>query len=138
MFILDTDILTLLLWGHERVTARRAEVTEEVALAAITRIEVLQGRFAAVLKAENGDKVLQAHERLVQSESDLRNFMILPVNQSGASVFDRLRRDKKLKKIRRGDLLMASIALAHHATLVSRNLRDFRQVTGLRLVNWAD
>jgi len=37
MFVLDTDILTLLLMGHERVTARRAQVTEEVALTAVTR-----------------------------------------------------------------------------------------------------
>ena len=54
MFVLDTDKLTSLLRGHERVTARRAQVTEEVALSAVTRIEVLQGRFAAMLKAENG------------------------------------------------------------------------------------
>jgi predicted nucleic acid-binding protein len=27
---------------------------------------------------------------------------------------------------------------AHHATLVTRNLRHFRKVPGLRLENWAD
>ena len=38
MFILDTDTLTHLLQGHERVTARRAQATEEVALTVVTRI----------------------------------------------------------------------------------------------------
>jgi tRNA(fMet)-specific endonuclease VapC len=138
MFVLDTDILTLLLRGHDRVTARRAQVTEEVALTAITRIEVLQGRFAALLKAEDGDKLLRAQERLIETEKDIRQFMLLAVNDSAAAEFDRLRRDKKIKKIRRGDVLIAAFVLAHRATLVSRNLKDFRQVPGLQVENWAD
>jgi tRNA(fMet)-specific endonuclease VapC len=52
--------------------------------------------------------------------------------------FDRLRQNKRLKKIGRGDLLIACIALAHRATLITRNQRDFRQVPGLQLDNWAD
>jgi len=35
-------------------------------------------------------------------------------------------------------LLIASIALANDALLVTRNLRHFRQVPNLRLENWAD
>ena len=58
---------------------------------------------------------------------------------SGAAVeFNRLRQNKKLKKIGRADLLIAAIALGRRATLVSRNLRDFQQVPGLRVENWAD
>ena len=60
MFVLDTDTLTFLLQGHERVAARRAQATEEVTLTVITWIEVLQGRFASVLKAEDGEKLLLA------------------------------------------------------------------------------
>jgi tRNA(fMet)-specific endonuclease VapC len=35
-------------------------------------------------------------------------------------------------------LLIASITLAQRATLVSRDLRHFRQISGLTLENWAD
>ena len=33
---------------------------------------------------------------------------------------------------------IASIALVHQATLVTRNLRHFRQVPGLKVVNWLE
>ena len=36
------------------------------------------------------------------------------------------------------DLLIASIALAQRATLVTRNLRHFRQIPALNVENWAD
>ena len=52
--------------------------------------------------------------------------------------FEFLLQHKKLKKIGRGDLLIASIALAHRATLVTRNLKDFQLVPGLKVENWAD
>ena len=52
--------------------------------------------------------------------------------------FDRLRQNKKLKRIGRSDLLIAAITLANRATLVTRNLKDFRQVPGLQVENWAD
>jgi len=63
---------------------------------------------------------------------------VLPIDEPAASEFDHLRRNKKLKKIGRADLLIAAIALAYRATLVTRNLKDFRQVPGLRIENWAD
>lgn len=53
-----------------------------------------------------------------------------------ADEFERLRHNKKLQKIGRADLLIAAIALAHEATVVTRNLRHFRQVPGLQVDNW--
>jgi tRNA(fMet)-specific endonuclease VapC len=137
MFVLDTDTLTHLLRGHKRVTARRAEATAEVALTVVTRFEVLQGRFASVLKAADGEKLLLAQQRLVDTERDLEKFIILTVDAAASGEFDRLRQNKKLK-IGRADLLIAAIALANRATLVTRNHKDFRKVPGLRIENWAD
>jgi tRNA(fMet)-specific endonuclease VapC len=138
MFVLDTDTLTHLLRGHQRVTEKRAQTAEPVALTLVTRMEVLQGRFAAVLKAEDGEKLLLAQQRLVENERDLGKFILLTFEAEAAAEFDRLRQNKKLKKIGRADLLIASIVLVHRATLVTRNLKDFQLIPGLIVENWAD
>jgi tRNA(fMet)-specific endonuclease VapC len=98
----------------------------------------MQGRFDSVLKAADADQLRTAQERLLTAERDLAKFVIVPFAVSAGIEFDRLRENKKLKRIGHRDLLIASIALANSATLVTRNLRHFRQVPGLRLENWAD
>jgi tRNA(fMet)-specific endonuclease VapC len=138
MILLDTDTLTLYFKRHPRVVEKVQRAEEVPATSIVTRIEVLQGRFESVLKAANADQLLAAQERLEVAEDELAKFTIVPFDVAAATEFDRLRENKKLKKIGRKDLLIAAIALAHSATFVTRNLRDFRQVPGLRLENWAD
>jgi tRNA(fMet)-specific endonuclease VapC len=138
MFLLDTDTLSLLLRGHPRVTERVAKATEEVAITLITRIEILQGRFAFVLKAENGEKLLRAQQRLRESENDLTRFTVVSIGPTAAEEFDRLRTTRRLKTIGRGDLLIAALTLAARATLVTRNRKDFGRVPGLVIENWVD
>jgi tRNA(fMet)-specific endonuclease VapC len=136
--ILDTDIFTLLAVDHPRVLARSRQSQGEVALTTVTRIEALGGRFASVIKASDGQQLLLAQQWLERTERDLAQFSLLPFDAAAAAEFDRLRQTRGLKKIGRADLLIAAIALARRATLVTRNLRDFRQVPGLRVENWAD
>src|SRR5437016_6247869 len=102
----------------------------DAATTVITRIEVLQGRFDAILKAADADRLQHAHQRLRNSEQQLTTLPILPIDASTAEQFDKLSRNKKLKSIGRGDLLIAPITLANRATLVTRNQKDFRKVPG--------
>jgi tRNA(fMet)-specific endonuclease VapC len=138
MKVLDTDTLTLLLQGHARVLKRRTLESDEVVIAVVSRIEVLVGRFASLLKAADGEELKRGQLRLDAAERDLRPFRVLPINDAVATEFDSLRQIKRLKKIGRGDLLIAAIALASRASLLTRNLKDFRLVPGLRIENWAD
>lgn len=138
MIILDTDTLTHYWIGHARVLAMAQAANDVLVTSVVSRIEVLQGRFASVITAVDGNQLLQAYARLLAADQNLTKWTILPMDGAAAAEFDRLRQNKKLKKIGRPDLLIASIALAHQATLVTRNLRDFKQVPGLRLENWAD
>lgn len=138
MTLLDTDTLTLYFTAHPRVMEQVRAAEEVPVTSIVSRIEVLQGRFDSVLKARDGDQLLAAQERLAAAERSLAKFQCVPFNAAAATEFDRLRQNQKLKKIGRADLLIASVALAHGATLVTRNLRHFRQVPRLQLENWAD
>src|SRR5258708_3504083 len=138
MIVLDTDTLTFLITEHPRVAERYHRETDEVVITIISRIEVLQGRFATLLKAADGAELQRGQQRLDRAERDLLRFRVLPITEKTAEEFDRLRQNKKLKKIGRGDLLIAAIVLANRATLVTRNVKDFRQVPGLPIENWAD
>src|SRR5262245_35977104 len=132
MYLLDTDTLTLIHAGHSRVAERQRVVpSSEIAITVITRIELLQGRFAAVLKAADADQLLRSQQLLERTEERLRELVVVPVDAAAAAEFDELRQHKKLKKIGRADLLIAAIARARRATLVTRNLRHLRQIPGL-------
>ena len=101
-------------------------------------MEILEGRFASIKKAANRGELLIAMERLTRDEERLATLDILPVTEAVANRFELLRANKKLKKIGRSDLLIACIALAHGATLVTRNTKDFATIPGLKLENWAE
>jgi tRNA(fMet)-specific endonuclease VapC len=139
MKILDTDILSLLFHNHPRVAERHRQESDEVAVTIVSRIQVLQGRFAMLLKAADGAELLRAQQWLDRAISSLQVIpKVLTIDDRVASEFDRLRQNKRLKKIGQADLLIAAITLANRATLVTRNVKDFRQVPALPVENWAD
>lgn len=139
MYLLDTDTLTHLYSGRSSVVERlRAVEDPDVGITIITKIEVLRGRLDYLLKAETAIDVLKAQELLFRTEDLLNQLLIVPINQVASEQFDRLRTISKLRKIGRADLLIASIALANRAILVTRNIRHSKQVPGLQVVNWVD
>lgn len=141
MHLLDSDIATLIYYGrNEKVLARynRASAAGPLAISPITRAEILRGRCDSLIKAANPTEWLTAQSRLTQAELWLSGFRVAPITNSAAEQFDRLVTNKKLKNMGRPDLLIACVALAHDATLVTRNLKDFQPIPGLKLENWAD
>ena len=138
MILLDTDMFTLLGHKHPKATARLAAATDVVAITIATRVEALEGRIAFMMKAADGEQLLRAQQWLQRTEADLARLPVVALDDAAAAEFDRLLGTKGLKKIGRGDLMIASIALANKATLVTRNRKDFQKVPGLQTENWAD
>jgi tRNA(fMet)-specific endonuclease VapC len=145
MIILDTDIVTLLSYGKNeklRVRMEEVKVDEELAITVITRMEILQGRFANILKAASEDELLKAMDRFRASEELLTSFRLLEVNEAAAGRFKEMTKPKSKSRkgspMKRGDMLIACIALAHNALLVTRNVDDYRGIPALRVENWAD
>ncbi len=69
MILLDTDSLTLLMKGNSKIVSRVSSLAEPIAITIITRIEILQGRFASVMKAEDGTRLLLAQHWLEQKRT---------------------------------------------------------------------
>jgi predicted nucleic acid-binding protein len=140
MTVLDTDILTLWTYDHPKVRERYDAVPDDetIAITAITRMEVLGGRTASVVKAADEEELRKATERLQKVEKMLEDFRLLHVDEAAIRHFGKLRSNKKTRKMGRADMLIACIALAHDALLVTRNTKDFKDVPGLRTENWAD
>ena len=138
MTILDTDIVSLLEKRDETVRARAAAAREAgpVTIAIVTRIERLRGRFDAVFKADSAANLLLMQTRLIETEKFLASFVVVPLDSVSGGHFARLSVNKPTRSMGRGDLLIACIALAHNAAVATRNVKDFRQVPGLKLEDW--
>ena len=140
MIVLDTDVFTHFTWGHANVLRhyKALPTGEPTAITAVTRAEVIRGKTDGLLKAADERELLLAARRFQEAEVALALFLLLHVDAAAARHFETLRKRKKQGKMERADMLIACIALANDALLVTRNTKDFDEVTGLRLANWVD
>ena len=140
MLVLDTSVMTELLRSTIKYVERFDAVPETIFIqtTTVSRFEILiKGRYQAILAAADRDELLTAQMRLLDDERYLNRFPMLDINDAAADHFERLRAAKGMRKIGRADLLIACIALAHNATLVTRNVKDFAKVPQLEIENWA-
>lgn len=143
MIVFDTDVITLLTYGQterlrERVQA--AGEVEQLAVTVVTYMEVLGPRYDAVYKAANAAEMAQATRGFRASKAVLDAFLVLHHNDDSYRRFEELMKQRKGRKRKkdRADMMIASIALANDALLVTRNVRDYQGVNNLRVENWAD
>jgi tRNA(fMet)-specific endonuclease VapC len=139
MHIFDTDTLSHLHAGNQNVIrAIRQLGNEEITTTIVTKIEMLRGRIDYIIKARADDDLLNAQKRFDRTEELLSQIKIISITPDAVDRLAQLVNSSKLRKIGRADLIIASIALSHRATLVTRNLRHFKQIPGLIVTNWVD
>lgn len=139
MHLLDTDTLTHLHAGNRHVAATLQALADPiVGTTIVTRSELLRGRIDFLLKAATGAEILRAQRWFARTDELLAEILVVPFDEAAARRFDDLRASRAHRKLGRADLLIASIALANRAVLVTRNLRHFKQIRDLRAVNWVD
>jgi tRNA(fMet)-specific endonuclease VapC len=138
MILLDTDHLTVLRYPEHAQFAsltRRMTATagEQFAATVVSVEEQLRGWLAEVNRHQDLRKQIPAYDRLATLFTFFARWQIIRFDERAAEEFERLRKQKV--RIGTMDLKIAAIALTHDA-LLSANLRDFRQVPGLRVENW--
>ncbi len=126
-FILDTSVAIDLRDGDQIITARIAALQGAVLLSIITRVELEGGVYRdpgqAGLRRPRLDAILDALPVLAFDDAagDAYRAIVEAAGYSRRKLLDRM---------------IAAQALAHRATLVTRNADDFRDVPGLDLLEW--
>ena len=139
MFILDTDYLTVIQRQSEPaytvLQARLQRVSsDDIYTTIISLEEQMRGWLAVISRAKRIHQDIFAYRQLHALFAFFSEIPVLDFNEAAAERFTRLRR----ARLRLGsmDIKIAAITLAYGATLLSRNLADFRQVPELQVEDW--
>ncbi len=137
MLVLDTDHSSEL--GYRsvpglRLLARLQAHSADATITAITVEEQLRGWLAEIRRHTDPHQHIRDYARLVRQVELHASLAVLPWDADAVRHFEML----KAQRVRIGtnDLKIAAIVLAHDATLLTRNLKDFAQVPGLKVENW--
>jgi toxin FitB len=138
--VLDTDTLSELSRGNPHVSGRALAYLAELGrltITAVTVFERLRGYRLAIRDGKPLQRQMQAFEALVA------NCLVLPFDQEAAGVAaDIWSAVARRHRQQLGDILIASIAASRQLPLVTRNKRDFEQLSkasgiDLRLIDWS-
>ena len=102
----------------------------------VTIQEVSQGWLAEINRKAAGRGQLNAYRQYYQAVRSFEDITYLPFDEETAETFHHLQSLRLITGTM--DLKIAAIALSHDALLLSRNLKDFIKVPGLRVENWLD
>lgn len=130
MYLLDTNACIRILNGTSPSLAERLRFIprSQLRLSSVVKAELLYGARKSSRVAEN----LRLLERFFDSIASL------PFDDGCAEEYGLLREelDRAGTPIGANDMLIAATARAHHAILVTHNVREFSRVADLRLEDW--
>lgn len=130
MKLLDTNICVAWLAEGDAGVRRQLSALEQgdAVLCSVVKAELLYGARKSSKPAKNLSKL----------EALFSLFDSLPFDDAASEEYGALRvqLESAGAPIGANDLLIASIALANDATVVTRNEREFRRVPGLRVEVW--
>jgi tRNA(fMet)-specific endonuclease VapC len=138
MIVLDTSYLTFLEWNgspaarliYDELKRRRETLTTTIA----SYEEQMRGWMAYLAMAKTVAKQLEGYRLLKRNLQLFCAVQVLSFNEAAADIFQDLRRSNR--RLGTMDLRIAAIVLAHDATLLTQNLKDFQQIPGLAVENW--
>jgi tRNA(fMet)-specific endonuclease VapC len=138
-YILDTDHLTILQQRtrpqFEQLSERLAPLSpDEICTTIITFHEQMRGWLGYLNRARSSAQVILAYGELEEMLQSFCEMEVLSYADEAEDQFVALHKQKV--RIATLDLRIASIATVTRSTLLTRNLRDFRQVPGLLVEDW--
>lgn len=129
-YLLDTNTCIRYLNHADSAVTRQILTTprEQIFLCHVVKAELYYGAYKSTKQGANLQLLSQFFTQ----------FATLPFDDSAADVYGRIRAELERQgtPIGPNDLMIAAIALAYRAILVTHNTREFGRVAGLALVDW--
>jgi tRNA(fMet)-specific endonuclease VapC len=136
MYVLDTDILSLYQTGHPQVTANVARHTgDQLCIAILSVEEQLSGWYTLLRRTKDKAKLARVYEHMTSTVQFVSQLKIVSFTEAAIDRFESIRKMKL--GVKSMDLRIAAVALVSDATVVTRNLADFRRVPELRVEDWS-
>ena len=136
LFVLDTDIVSLLQRGHPRVVSRcAARRPDELAITVISLEEQLSGWYNLLRKTKQPDELVTAYQSLIDSLLFLARLPILPTHSPGDRPLSTPGR-AEVERRPDGPPNCCNRAREPGSPDHGRNVRDFARVLGLVLEDW--
>ncbi len=128
MWHLDTNIVIAYLNGDQDIAEKIKSHQPNVAISALVVAELLYGARASARSKQNFERIqllLQAIETV-------------DFDQQSADAYSRIRLELKEKgrPTSEMDMLIAAVAIANNATLVTHNAKHFENIEKLNLEDW--
>ncbi len=125
-FLLDTNVcIDFLLGRSDRLVTRMGEAFGSFALSAITAAELRVGSSRSSDPAGDARRV----------DAFLAPLIVLPFDEQAAIAYGRIVRHVGVRR-KSLDRLIGAQAVAADLTLVTRNIADFADISGLRVEDW--
>jgi tRNA(fMet)-specific endonuclease VapC len=138
MCILDTDYISIFDRSGpaaQPLLAKLARVNpNQVATTIITYEEQMRGWLSYTAKTSIIAEQIAAHQKLERHIANYRKILVLSFAEKAGEVFNTLR--KQYPRLGTMDLKIATIAIANHSILLTRNTKDFGQISNLSIEDW--
>jgi predicted nucleic acid-binding protein len=127
VYLLDTNVLIRLRDGDAEVVAKIGALEGPVLMSVVSRVELDGGVYRDPVWID---------VRRARLAAVLSSIPALSFDEPEADAYRAIVEAAGYSRRKLLDRMVAAQALAHHATLVTQNGADFRDVPGLQLLEW--
>jgi len=131
MYCLDTDIIIDIFRGDEKLKEKFEKLVSlniDFFITPITLCELYKGAYKSE-KTEEGLKLI---------EDFIKSIDLLKFEDSSCKIFGKILNDsfKKGKPASEADLMIAAIVIENNKILITKNIKHFENIDGLRYEKW--
>jgi tRNA(fMet)-specific endonuclease VapC len=137
MLILDTDHVSEFMresGAGLRLAERLVANSPTFCVTIVSMEEIMRGRLAQLAKRKNIRDAIPIYLEIQNIFEQQEYWTIVPWSDAAVEHLGELQ--KLRPQIGTMDLRIAAIAIANKATLLSRNLRDFKRIPNLSVEDW--